>query len=282
MLLLLVLRPGAGALVRVRLLKLVGVRDGLLFRRPPNQSGEIITQCAIKMAQSFDNDKLLRSTAEISKQLDAQLSKEIAQKELLDLVPLPTSAKGSDIHSDLVSVVEKYCRFSECSCIVTDGAKCMTGKNIGLVGLLRKNDVDVPVLHSIIHQEVLCRKFVKMNDVIKDVTKINSNSFLRNFMIFLCTLKFAVKLLTAFFAIRKEIIEFLETAGKIEYDYLEKLQNEEWLSTLAFLTDITEHLNILNLKLQGKKKNICQLISHIEAFWKKLRIFEEDRKSYLN
>ncbi|KAJ8879032.1 hypothetical protein PR048_019638 [Dryococelus australis] len=46
----------------------------------------------------------------------------------------------------------------------------------------------------------------------------------------------------------------------------------EWLCTLAFLTDIidiTEHLNILNLKLQGKKQNICQLMSHIKAFRKK-------------
>ncbi|KAJ8893093.1 hypothetical protein PR048_005676 [Dryococelus australis] len=68
----------------------------------------------------------------------------------------------------------------------------------------------------------------------------------------------AGKTLTAFFAIRKKIPEFLETAGKIKYDYLEKLQNEEWLC---------------------KKQNICQLMSHIEALRKKLRIFEDDLKS---
>ncbi|KAJ8888902.1 hypothetical protein PR048_008396 [Dryococelus australis] len=37
----------------------------------------------------------------------------------------------------------------------------------------------------------------------------------------------------------------------------------EWLCTLDFLTDITEDLNILNLKLQCKKQNICQLMTHI-------------------
>ncbi|KAJ8880689.1 hypothetical protein PR048_017159 [Dryococelus australis] len=165
----------------------------------PFTFGKIIRQCVITMAKSFSDDKLANNfetvrTAEISKQLDAQLNKEIAQskyfsvaldestditdvcqllifvktvderfsikEELLDLVPLPTSVKCSYIYSALLSVVEKYCGFSKCSCIVTDGAKCMTGKNTVLVGLLRKNDDDVPVLHCIIHQEVLCCKFI--------------------------------------------------------------------------------------------------------------------------
>ncbi|KAJ8873413.1 hypothetical protein PR048_024229 [Dryococelus australis] len=94
-----------------------------------------------------------------------------------------------------------------------------------------------------------------------------------------CNKNVQVKL-AAFFAIRKEITEFLETAGKIEYDYFEKLQNEEWLCILAFLTDNTKHLNILNLNLQDKQ-NIGQLMSHTEAFRKKLRMFEEYLKSNL-
>ncbi|KAJ8868248.1 hypothetical protein PR048_029764 [Dryococelus australis] len=91
-------------------------------------------------------------------------------------VPLPTSAKGSDIYSDLVLVVNYYGGFSKCSCIVTGPAKCMTSKNSGLVGLLRTNDVYVPVLHFIIHQKVICRKFVKINDVIKIEIKNEFNS----------------------------------------------------------------------------------------------------------
>ncbi|KAJ8889583.1 hypothetical protein PR048_009083 [Dryococelus australis] len=188
--------------------------------RNETKTGKIIKQCTIKMAKSFGDDKLAknfktvslshqtvsRKTAEISKQLDAQLSKEIVQskyfsvaldesadiidvcqllifvktvdeqfsvkEELLNLVQLHTSAKGSDIYSALVSVVEKCGRFSKCSCLVTDSAKCMTSKNTGLVGLLRKNYVNMPVLHCIFHQAVLCSKLVKMNDVMKDVTRI--------------------------------------------------------------------------------------------------------------
>ncbi|KAJ8881121.1 hypothetical protein PR048_017594 [Dryococelus australis] len=125
----------------------------------------------------------------------------------------------------------------------------MTGKNISLVGLLRKIDNGL-VLHCIIHQEVLCGKFVKMNYVLKDLTRIVN-------------------------LIRGGNREF-----SAEFHEIPLHSEIHWLSA-AFLTDITEHLNILNLKLQGKKQNICQLMSHIEAIRKKLRMFEEDLKSDL-
>ncbi|KAJ8893855.1 hypothetical protein PR048_006456 [Dryococelus australis] len=180
------------------------------------------------------------------------------------------------MYSALVAVVEKYGGFSKCSCILKHR----------LCGVAEKYDVDVPVLHCIIHQEFLCSNFCLMNDVMKDVTRTvnlircgnraQSSAEFHDIPLHSEIRWLSVgKTLTAIFAIRKEIAEFLETAGKIEYDYLEKHKNEEWLCTLAFLTDITEHLNILNLKLQGKKQNMYQLISHIEAFRKKLRIYEE-------
>ena len=39
----------------------------------------------------------------------------------------------------------------KCSCIVTDGAKAMTGNKTGLVGMLKKNGVNCITLHCIIH-----------------------------------------------------------------------------------------------------------------------------------
>lgn len=314
----------------------------------PFRSGELIKRCAIKMANSFGDEKVAknfetvslshqtvsRRILEINEQLDTQLRKEITKseyfsialdestditdvcqllvfirtvdnkfsikEELLDLVPLPTSAKGSDIYNALVSVVDKYGGFSKCSCVVTDGAKCMTGKKTGLVGLLSKTGVNVSFLHCIIHQEVLCSKFVKLNEVMKDVTRIvnlirggNRAQGHRKLVQFLQDLSAecydiplhseirwlsAGKTLKAFFSIRNEVCQFLEANGKVDDETIKRLKNEEWLCTLAFLTDITEHLNTLNLKLQGRKQNICQLVSHIEAFRKKVTIFEEDLK----
>jgi hypothetical protein len=56
----------------------------------------------------------------------------------------------------------------------------------------------------------------------------------------------------------------------------EKLKNHNWLCTLAFLADLTESLNYLNLKLQGKNQNIAQLMSHIDSFRRKLSIFKDN------
>jgi hypothetical protein len=48
------------------------------------------------------------------------------------------------------------------------------------------------------------------------------------------------------------------------------------MEIVAFLSDITCHLNDLNLKLQGKNNTVCTLMSAIRAFQRKLEIFKID------
>ena len=45
------------------------------------------------------------------------------------------------------------------------------------------------------------------------------------------------------------------------------------MSLLAFLTDISDQLYILNMKLQDKKQNIFQLVGHGEDFCNKFLLF---------
>ena len=62
------------------------------------------------------------------------------------------------------------------------------------------------------------------------------------------------KVLRRFFQLRKEIDEFLKEKGKkVEVDLI---ADSRWLRELAFLSDTTEHLNILNMKLKGKENLI--------------------------
>ena len=96
----------------------------------------------------------------------------IAGEELLKTCPLYGSAKGIDISTSLVSVVESYGSFEKCECVVTDGARAMTGQGIGLAGILKNYGVDCPMFHCIIHQEALCAKSLQMNDVMITVTNI--------------------------------------------------------------------------------------------------------------
>jgi hypothetical protein len=72
--------------------------------------------------------------------------------------PLTGCTRGSDIYAALELVVNEYGGYEKCSCIVTDGVKAMTGNKVGLVGLLKENDVDYITLHCIIHQEALCSR----------------------------------------------------------------------------------------------------------------------------
>jgi len=58
---------------------------------------------------------------------------------------------------------------------VTDGAKAMVGKHIGFIMLLRKANVNVPAIHCIIHQEALCEKIMKLDNVMNTVFKINKS-----------------------------------------------------------------------------------------------------------
>lgn len=53
-----------------------------------------------------------------------------------------------------------------------------------------------------------------------------------------------------------------------------ELENVEWLCDLAFLVDITSHLNHLNAKLQGSNQLVSQVANHVSAFEQKLKLFQ--------
>ena len=74
--------------------------------------------------------------------------------------------------------------------------------------------------------------------------------------------------LKRFFQLREHIVAFMSEKGKpIDHD-------EEWWLDCAFLVDMTEHLNNLNVKLQGKHLVVTQMYSHIQAFEMKLKLWK--------
>ena len=64
--------------------------------------------------------------------------------------------------------------FGKCECVITDGARAMTGQGIGLAGILKNHGVNCivncPMFHCIIHQEALCAKSLQMTNVMITVT----------------------------------------------------------------------------------------------------------------
>ena len=53
------------------------------------------------------------------------------------------------------------------------------------------------------------------------------------------------------------------------------IAHPRWLGELAFLSDITEHLNILNVKLQGKENLISDMFAILKAFLSSLDLFKD-------
>jgi len=76
------------------------------------------------------------------------------------------------------------------------------------------------------------------------------------------------KFLQRFRELCPEIKEFLLVTKHAEYN---QLNHDQWLLDLAFLTDLTNMLNDLNLELQGKDKTVVNMISSVNAFKRKLQ-----------
>jgi hypothetical protein len=95
-------------------------------------------------------------------------------EELLNLVSLLGTTKGSDIFKAVRICVDKYGGFDKRSSIVTNGAKAMVGEQKGFSGLLRKSGIKCPIFHGIIQQEALCGKSVQQSNCMKIVVKITN------------------------------------------------------------------------------------------------------------
>src|SRR6185437_10992180 len=57
--------------------------------------------------------------------------------------------------------------------------------------------------------------------------------------------------------------------------HADNIGNVEWLAKLAYLADIFEKLNVLNLSLQGKDKTILEVSDKVMGFVKKLRLWHQ-------
>ena len=68
------------------------------------------------------------------------------------------------------------------------------------------------------------------------------------------------------------LVEFFKERG----EQLTELEDPTWLQDFAFLTDVTEKLNGLNLQLQGKDKDIGGMISDVTSFSKKLDLWGKE------
>lgn len=154
---------------------------------------------------------------------------------------------------------------------------------VSLLSVVRRANDDFPnffTFHCVINQQALCGKILNMKDVMdiafKIVNSIRARSLQRRvFKVHLeesesthedLLLHTDVRWLSRgrflrFQELLPDIISFLNARG----ENTELLTNEKWLSDLAFLVDITKHLNDINLELQGKEKSIIDPLMHLSS-----------------
>lgn len=184
--------------------------------------------------------------------------------------------------------------WSKVSGIITDGAPATAGERSGLSTLIcnkiSKGGGNAIKLHCIIYQQAVCAKHLKFDHVMKPVVNaINSirskAPHHRRFQQFLLDIQAEyrdviyhndVRWLSRgsamrFCSLREKIERFLGKKGHP----MEELSDPVWLADLAFLVDITKHLNALNIYLQGQDAAVSQLYAHIKAFGTKLQLFQK-------
>lgn len=179
--------------------------------------------------------------------------------------------------------------------ITTDGAPSMTGRKNGLVALVQRkleeeNVEEAIALHCIIHQQALCSKCLRfdnvMSVVVKCINHIRSRGLKhQQFRAFLEEIESEYEdvlyftevrwlsrgnVLKRFFELRAEVKAFIEKDGMA----VPLLSDSKWLMDFAFLVDITQELNVLNKKLQGQGQLVSAAYDNVRAFSTKLVLWK--------
>uniref|UniRef100_H3ANB4 Uncharacterized protein n=1 Tax=Latimeria chalumnae TaxID=7897 RepID=H3ANB4_LATCH len=257
--------------------------DTTVMRRVEEIGKDIQQQLIADLSAAFCFSLALDESTDISdfSQLCVWIrfpQKELFCEELLCLIPMKTQTKGEDIFTALENNLEWKKLVSLC----TDGAPSMRGKEKGLLGLMRKQE-GIPkfiMFHCIIHQEALVSKLknsemqIVKQLVVKVVNFIVSRALNhRQFRVLVAEYGNLVmhnemrwlshgRVLERFLGLLPLIREFLESKGKGE----KELEDPGWIIKPSFLTDITSHLNALNLQLQGKQKLPSNMLHVATAF----------------
>ena len=221
-------------------------------------------------------------------------------EDLLGLMPLETYSRGEVKYEVIKEMLTKRkINLKQVVSVTTDGAPAMVGREKGAVARMKQDNPDLIAYHCIIHQTVLCailwEGFAEiMNTTMKLINFLRASSsiqhrLLREFLketeadandlLLHNNVRWLSKgnALGRFWSIPKEIAAFLQQLkSQKATQFANFLQDKHKMDVVAFLVDITGHLNELNLKLQGRKNSVCDLMKNVRSFQMKLNIFKED------
>ena len=218
------------------------------------------------------------------------------KEELLFCSELETTTKDVMAKVEDFFDKEKISWASLCG-VCTDGAPAMLGAKSGFQTLVKDKAPNLVTTHCFIHREALASKTLPdglkcaFEVVVKSINFIKYSALNTRLFRKVCEdlnsehkqLLYYTKvrwlsrgnLVARVFELRDEIKIFLETAKP---ELAVHFENVKFLSCLAYLVDIFEVLNQLNLKMQGQGKDIIQFVDFARAFVEKLGNWKRKRQ----
>ncbi|XP_051017308.1 general transcription factor II-I repeat domain-containing protein 2B [Acomys russatus] len=218
-------------------------------------------------------------------------------EELLDTVPMTGAKSGNEIFQRVETSLKKFSiDWSKLVSVASTGTPAMVDANSGLVTKLRAKaascckGADLKSVRCIIHPEWLCAQKLRMGhvmDVVVDSVNwicsrgLNHGDFTTllyeldsqyGSLLYHTALKWLGRglVLRRFFESLEEIDSFMSSRGKP----VPQLSSRDWILDLAFLVDMTTHLNTLDASLQGHPQIVTQMYDFIRAFLAKLCLWE--------
>ena len=180
----------------------------------------------------------------------------------------------------------------------TDGAPAMLGRKSGFQTHVKDIAANTTFVHCFIHRFALCTKVLpaelmsRLNKIIKIVNFLKTSALNSRLFARLCEdvssaqkcLLFHTKvrwlsrgnMTRRVFELRHELLTFFKEKNHEFKDYFE---NDDFISRMAYLSDIFQALNVINLSFQGSNSNIAVFISKLEAFTRKLDFWTKNVES---
>ena len=208
--------------------------------------------------------------------------------------PLVTDTKGESIYKVVeIFFQEKEIPMYNIIACATDGAPAMVGRHRGFISYLKNVLPEVFAIHCVVHREHLVAKHLSgrlhnsLHIVITVVNKIKVSAHKERIFRQLChkneteferlLLQTEVrwlskgKCLSRFYSLLDTILEFLEEENPQLMQLVRATKSD-----VAYLADIYDEFNAMNLKLQGNLVSLVKCKTVVVSFIGKLTLFKQN------
>ena len=215
---------------------------------------------------------------------------DIVKTELLMSKEVSGTTKGKDTFNIVDEFFKKNdLEWSKLVGCTTDGAPAMLGRKSGFQSYVKAVLPKIIFTHCFIHRFALCAKVLPpellscLQQIVKIVNFVKTSALNTRIFANLCAdlgsyhkcLLFYTEvrwlsrgnMTRRVFELRNELLEFYEQRN---HNFKNNLANTEFLSRLAYLSDIFNTLNHMNMFFQGPNSTIADFVSKLQAYVLKL------------